>query len=635
MQYYIESFQKLLYTSILNERFNELVQNENPPFIFAFNYYGNFAGNRDAYTLIASANNNIVYSLESILIESERIKQHGLTESELDRAKTDLLRNLEKRFKEKDQQQNRRLAAQYGGHFLNNSPTPGIAYEFELAQKILPLIKISEVNELAQKWITNENIVITITGPEKEDVKIPSEEEVLNTLKKVKNTKLEAYVDKVSNKPLMANIPTAGKVIKEKTNDLIGTKELILANGIKVIIKPTDFKEDEILINAFSNGGSSLYSAVDLPSAEFATTVVGRSGISEFSLVELQKMLTGKVVNINPYIGELYEGFKGNCSPADLETALQLINLYFTNPRFDEKATNAFMSRYKAYLQNKSLNPDAVFKDSISFILADRNPRKEPLNIDRLNKVNFEKAKEIYLDRFADASDFTFVFTGNIDLENSRSLIETYLGSLPTIDRNETWKDNNVRYPEGKVKTVIEKDLETAKNSIYVNYNGNFEYNLENRLLLQAIKHVLDIRYTKSIREEEGGTYSVGIWNTSTEYPYESFSLNIKFDCDPEKAEKLKVIVFDEIDNLLKNGPDAEDLNKAKENFLKNRENSLKENKFWSRSIAFNIKHDENILDQEKYEELVKSITPDKIKKAANILLTQGNTIEIIMKPKI
>lgn len=634
MQYYMESFKEELYTNMLNDRFNELVQKENPPFIFAFNYYGNFAGNKDAYTLGASANNSdVALGLKSILIENERVKQYGFTESELERAKTALLRDLEKGFKEKDQQQNKNLAFQYISHYLRNSPTPGITYEFELAQKLLPSIKIEEINQLAQDWITKENIVISITGPEKEDVIIPSEEEVLNILNEVKYANIEAYLDKVSNKPLMANIPAVGKVIDEKSDDLLGIKEWTLSNGVKIVLKPTDFKEDEILINAFSNGGTSLYGVEDLPSAEFATTVVNRSGISEFSLIELQKMLTGKVVNINPYINELYEGFNGNCAPDDLETALQLISLYFTNPRFDEVATNAFLSRYKSFLQNKSLNPDAVFRDSISFIVADRNPRKEPLNVDRLNKVNFEKAKEIYLERFADASDFTFVFTGNIDLEKSKSLIETYLGSLPTIDRNETWKDNNVRYPEGKVKTVIEKDLETAKNSIYVNYNGNFEYMLENRLLLKAIKHVLDIRYTKTIREEEGGTYGVEVWNNSTEYPYESFSLNIMFDCDPEKAEKLKSIVFDEIDNLLNNGPTEEDLNKAKENFLKNRENSLKENKFWLNSIVFNIKHDENILDHEKYENLIKSITSDKVKKAANKLLTQGNTIEIIMQP--
>lgn len=344
-------------------------------------------------------------------------------------------------------------------------------------------------------------------------------------------------------------------------------------------------------------------------------------------------MLTGKVVRINPYIGELYEGFNGNCAPGDLETTLQMISLHFTNPRFDEAATNAFMSRYKAYLQNKSSNPDAVFGDSVMYILSNRNPRKEPLSIDRLNKVNFEKAKEIYLDRFADASDFTFVITGNIDIEKAKSLFETYIASLPSIKRIENWKDNNVRYPKGKVNSLIEKELETQKNSIFINLNGDFEYNLENRLLLNTIQHVLTIRYTEKVREEEGGTYGVGVRASTSEYPVEDFGLNINFDCDPANAEKLKSIIFAEIENMKANGPSQIDLDKAKENFLKNRENALKENRFWSNSIVFNLQHNENVLDTEKYNEAVNSITIEKVQKAANKLLSQGNMIEIMMQP--
>ena len=632
MQYYIESFKEVLYTTMLNERFNELIQKENPPFIFAFNFYGNFAGNKDAYALGAFGNNDVAYGLKTLLVENERVRQHGFTEGELNRAKTDLLRGLEKQFKEKDQQQNRNLAMQYGGHYLGNSPTPGIVYEFDLAKKLLPTISLEQINKLAQEWITEDNIVITITGPENDNVKIPTEEKVLSLLKEIKASKLEAYIDKVSDKPLISVIPSAGKITEEKVNKEIGTTEYKLSNGVNVVIKPTDYKEDEILIRAFSKGGTSLYSVEDLPSAEFATTIVSRSGISEFSLIELQKMLTGKVVNVNPFIGDLHEGFNGNCAPNDLETAFQLIHLYFTNPRFDETASNAFMSRYKAFLQNKSLNPDAVFGDSVSVILANRHPRKEPLSVDRLNKVNFEKAKEVYQDRFADASDFTFVFTGNINLETDKALIETYIASLPSIQRTENWKDNNVRYPKGKVNSLIEKELETKKNTIFINLNGDFEYNLENRLLLDVIKHVLDIRYTETIREEEGGTYGVGLRANTSEFPVQDFGLNINFDCDPEKADKLKSIVYEEIENLLKNGPSETDLNKAKENFLKNRENALKENRFWSNSIVFNLQHDENILDHEKYNSTINSITIEKVKEAANKFLTQGNNIEIIMK---
>lgn len=632
MLYYVNSYAEALYTSMLNTRLNELVQKENPPFIFAYNYYGNFAGNKDAYTLGASAN-NIENALTALLTENQRVKQHGFTAGEFDRAKTDLLRQLEKAYKEKDQQQNRNLAFQFINHFSTNNPTPGAAFEYDFAQQVLPMIPLQEVNKLSNEWITDNNMVISITGPEKEGFKVPTEQEVLEIISNVKSMNLEAYVDEVSDKPLMETIPAAGKVTEETQDKDLGITKWQLSNGVKVVIKPTTFKEDEILINAFSKGGSSLYSVEDLPSAEFATTVVGRSGIADFSLIELEKMLTGKVVRVNPYIEDLYEGISGNCAPGDLETALQLINMYFTSPRFDQAATNAFMSRLGAFLQNKALNPDATFRDSVSFILANRNPRKEPLSAERLQEVNFEKAKEIYLDRFADASDFTFIFTGNIDVEKAKPLFETYLASLPSVNRNENWKDNNVRYPDGKLTKLIEKELETQKNTIFINLNGDLEYNLENRLLLQAIKHVLDIRYTERIREEEGGTYGVGVGISTSEYPVEDFGLNISFDCDPANAEKLKAIVYEEIEKIKEEGPSEVDLNKAKENFLKNRENALKENGFWSSSIAFNLKHDENILDHDQYNATVNAISVKKVQKAAKKWLSQGNNIEIILQP--
>ena len=631
--YYINSLASRLYTNMFNERLNELVQKENPPFIFAFNYYGNFAGNKDAYALGAYTNNDVEYGLKSLLAENERVRRHGFTHGELERTKTDMLRSLEKEFKEKDQQQNRSLAMQYASHFLSNSPTPGIDYEFELAKKLLPQVPLEQINKLSKKWIQDENMVITVTGPEKEDIKIPSEERVLEVLKQVKTSDIEPYVDEVSNEPLVADAPKGGKIAEINTDHDLGITEFTLSNQVKVVIKPTKFKEDEILINAFSNGGTSLYPVEDLPSAQFASTIVNMSGIADFSLIELQKMLTGKVVNVNPYISDLYEGFNGSCAPGDLETALQLIYLYFTNPRFDETSANAFMSRIMAFLQNKALNPDATFRDSVQFILADRHPRAEPQSAEQLSKVNFEKAKEIYLDRFADASDFTFVLTGNMDIEKTKSLFETYLGALPTKERNENWKDNEVEYPDGKVNKVIEKNLEVKKNTIFINYNGSMEYNYENRILLQAIKHVLDIRYTEKVREEEGGTYGVGTSVSTSEYPDQEFALNINFDCDPANAEKLKAIIYSEIADMIKNGPSETDLNKAKENFIKNRENSLKENRFWLNSIVFNLKHDENILDHDKYNEMVNSLTVDQVKEAANKYLTQGNIVEIIMTP--
>lgn len=633
MQYFVDSYKESLYSAMLNQRFTELTQKENPPFVFANVSYGSFAGNKDAYSYRAMANNNVEAGLKAILIENERVKQHGFTQSELDRAKINVLRNLEKRFKEKDQQQNVNIAFQYFNHFLGNEPTPGIEFEFNMAQKVIPSIQLADINQLAKEWITDENLVITITGPQKEEIIIPTEERVLSIINEIKTSKVEPYIDKVSTKPLVASAPKAGKVSTVNTNKELETTELTLSNGVKVIVKPTQFKEDEILLSAFSNGGTSLYSAEDLPSAEFATTIANTSGISEFSQMDLQKRLAGKVVSVNPYINELYEGFNGNCSPKDLETALQLVYLYFTNPRFDATAWGALSSRYTAFLQNKALNPDAIFQDSIEFILNDRNPRAEPLGIEKLQKINFEKAKKIYSERFADASDFTFVLTGNINLETAKPLIETYLGGLPSIKRKENWKDNKVGYPKNDLTQIISREMQVPKNSIFVNVNNTFENNYENRLLLEAIKHVLGIRYIERIREEESGTYSPQIWVSTSKFPSADFSINIFIDCDPERSDKLKDIVYDEIEKMISNGPSEENLGKAKENFLKSRENNLKENRFWLNSLVFNLQNNENILDQAKYESIVKSMTVEKVKEAANKFLAQRKTVELVLTP--
>lgn len=637
--YYRHSLVKQLYSQMMNTRFSELVQKENPPFIVAQSFYGSFTDARiatkDAYTLIALAQNNgMEIALAAVIKENERLKRFGFTAGELDRAKMDLIRGLEKAFKEKDKRNNDLFVREYIAHFTSNEPVPGIESEFQFAQMIMPSISLAELNALPGQWITEKNMILTMQGPEKEGISLPTADQALAIINEVGKMELEAYKDVVIDKPLIANEPTGTPVINTKELPEFGSTEWTLGNGVKVVIKKTDFKEDEILLNAFSEGGLSLISDEDLPSASLIGTFIGMYGVGEFDNITLQKMLTGKIVSVTPYIADETEGFNGNASPQDLETLLQLVYLYFENPRFDKPAHDAFNARLTAFIENRSKDPNQVFNDTVAAILANYHPRIKPMNKEYLEKVTFEKIKSIYLDRMKDASDFTFIFTGNIDIDIAKPLIEKYLGALTDIDRVETWKNNHVNSPEGFVKKSLNQKLETPKSTVYINYNDDFEYNFENKIALDLIEGILDFRYTESIREDEGGTYGVGVRAQKSHYPDQEFSLMMKFDCDPEKADHLASLIYLEVDKLIKEGPTQVDLDKARENLLKVREENLRKNRFWQNAIQSYYFHNENVVSEENFNAILDNMTVKDLKKAAKKLFAKANKVEVIMRPK-
>lgn len=630
--YYRERLIRNLYSQMFNARFNELVQKENPPFVFAYSYYGNLVRTKSAYVLMANARDNeLERAMTTMLEENYRLVQHGFTQSELDRAKADLLRSIEKDFKEKDKVKNQNLVWEYFSNFTENEPIPGIEYEFMLAQSLLPSIKLDDVNQKVNQWITDDNMVVFITAPEKEKDNVPSKEKIEKIFQKVKSSKLEAYVDNVSTEPLVANAPAPGKISETKVNNKLNVTEWNLANGVKVIVKPTEFKEDEILLSAYSPGGYSLVEDQDVPSAQLVSTIVGMSGVGKHSSVDLEKMLAGKMVSVNPYIGEFEEGFNGSCSPVDLEEMFQLIHLYFTSPRFDESAYNAIMSRFQAVLQNAGKDPNRIFSDSVSYILNDRNFRKRPMNLQLLSEVQFNTIEKIFRDRFADASDFTFIFVGNIDPNVLKPLVETYLGSLPNIERKESWKDNNIRFPQGQNKNPFFVSMQVPKSSCVVAYQSDADYNFDNKVYLSAIEHVLGLRYTETIREEEGGTYGVSARGSISKAPLEQVSAVMFFDTDPDKANHLVGIIHFEFNKIINEGPTEEDLNKAREYFLKTRQESLRENRFWSSVIREYYSNGVDIVNG--YEDFVKGLNVTSVKDAAKRMFKDSNSLEIIMSP--
>ncbi len=626
---------KELYAQMINQRFDEIVQKGTPPFIVAQSFYGSYTDTKDAYTTISIAKNNgLGQAMESVLIEQERLKRYGFTQGELERAKTNILRALESQYAEKDKKNNDDYAAEFVDHYRQNEPIPGVEAEYQFAKAMMPNITLEELNMLPSKWITKENMVLTFQGPEKEGITYPTKEEALALIQKVENMEIEPYEDTAADQPLFAEELEGSKIISEKKLPVFDAVEWTLANGVKVVLKKTDFKEDEIVFTAYSLGGSSLYSVEDFASAGFIPAIMGMYGVGDFDNITLQKMLSGKIVDLNHFLTEQTEGFQGNVSPKDFETLMQLIYLYFEKPRFDKEANDAFISRIGSFLENRGKDPNNVIQDSVAMITTCYNPRTKILNKEFLEEVDFEKIKKVYKERYADASDFTFIFSGNIDLEKAKPLIEKYIGSLTDIDREENWVNHHIEHPKGFTQKTIKMPLETPKSTVYINYNSDLDYTYKNKIIVNMLNYLFDIVYTEKIREEEGGTYGVRIGGNLSHYPDEEYNLALFFDCDPAKADHLTSIIYAQMEEMAKNGVDDEKMEKVRENLLKVREENLRKNKFWLNAIRAYYYDKQDVVSEENYNEIVKSITSKDIEKFVKKVLLKADKVEVILRPQ-
>jgi zinc protease len=635
MEYYRNSYKQQLFNSMLNTRLQELILSADPPFVYGYAFYTGLARTKDGFVSLAVGNNNeLDKALHALLLENKRVLQFGFTSTELDRAKNDLNRNMEKQFAEKDKMASDQYVWQYYSNFLEKEPTPGIAYDYAFTNQVLPGITLEEINAQATKWITSENRVISIMAPDNPDIKVPNEQEIKDIIAAVDLENVTAYVDKVTDQPLLAIEPAPSPVDKKGKNKTLGTTEWTFENGVKVVMKTTDFKDDEILMSAFSYGGSSIYEIKDLLSAEFTSYVIQESGLGEFDKMALEKKLSGKIANVSPVIQDNAEGFSGSCSVQDLETMLQMVYLYFTAPRTDDIAYNAFIKRMKAVLDNKALEPESALMDTVTVLMANHNPRVRPLTSELLNEINLKKIRSIFKTRFGDPGSFTFYFVGNIDPEKAKPLIEKYLGGLPKVSREESWVDNNVRPPAGKVDREIKREMKVPKGTVYVTYSGTFDYDdFQSRLNLASLCDILDVRFVETIREEQSGTYGAGVYESMDKYPYENYTVTIFFDCDPQNAGNLKDIVYQEIEKLKTEGPTEKDLHGVKENKLKVHQENLRQNNYWMNIIKNKDYYQTDPGEYIEYEEYVNSMTSETLKIAAQKFFG-GNIVEAVLLPE-
>ncbi|HQV31278.1 MAG TPA: insulinase family protein [Calditrichia bacterium] len=625
-----------LVLAMLNARLDELTRQNEPPYLFAQAGSGAFIRTKSFFSLaaIVQESGRLVSGLEALLREAKRVEDYGFTESELARQKAEVLRYMENAYLERDKTESGRYAAEYIRNYLTDEPLPGIAREYRMYRDFLPEISLEEINVMALELIRPDNQVVLVSAPEQPGQTLPDQAELQAAISSVSQTALTAYQDQVSDQPLLPDEPAGGKIVSESRIADIDVTEWTLSNGVKVILKPTAFQNEQVLFSAYSPGGHSLVSDADYASASLADNLIAESGVGDFDPIALEKKLSGKILSLSPSIDTYSEGFSGSASPDDVETLLQLVYLYFTAPRADSLTYKSYRERILATLANRSADPNSVFGDSLNAVLTGRHPRHRPWSEERLEQLELQKALSVFQDRFADAGDFTFLFAGNIDMARYRELIPKYLGALPGLGRVEKGRDTGMRPPQGIIKKTVYKGLE-AKSRVSIVMNGDFEWNRQNRYNLNSMVSVLRIMLREAIREDRGGTYGVGVGASPMRQPFPHYQVVISFGCDPERVDELLTAVYGEIEKLKTEGPSPENLAKVKETQRRQQETDLQENGYWLRTLRFyyqNGESPEQILELDRY---IQSLTAAGVQAAAKQYLRTDNLVEMVLKPEV
>lgn len=621
--------------SMMNQRFAEITQKPNAPFTSAYAYDGDYfvAKTKDAWTVVAgSAEDKIKEALAAMARETERVKQYGFTPSEYEIARTNIMKNYEDAYNNRDKQRNSAYSQEYVRAFTDGEPFPGIEFEYQFMQAVTPNIPVEAINQTIKQLIGNENIVISVTGPRKEGLVYPAEEELLAVLAAVKAETIEPYAEQVITEPLIPTLPAPGKITKEEKDIILNATVWTLQNGMKVILKNTDFKDDEIIMTGTSMGGYSQYALQDPVNSKLMNTVMRVGGVGNFSATDLNKVLAGKTASAQPGISLTTQDINGSSSIKDFETMLQLVYLYFTAPRKDDDAFQSYLQRMETQLKNQEAEPMVAFSDSITAALYGNNPLTARIRLADLKQLDYSRIMEMYKQQFRNPGSFTFTFVGNIDEEKVRPVVEQYLASLP----GEAVKGEFIRVPmnfkAGKLENIFQREMQNPKASVFNTYSGIVERNMKNKVLMSMFDQILDIVYTEKIREEEGGTYGVSSAGAISRYPEGQTILQIMFDTDPKKMSRLNEIIHTVLKDIATQGPREVDFTKVKEYMNKSYNENLKENRYWLNILDTRYFYGEDTHTH--YIETVNAVTPGEIRDFAAKLMNQGNRKTIVMMPK-
>ncbi|QKJ30664.1 insulinase family protein [Mucilaginibacter mali] len=635
-QDYLLSIKRSLFNQLLDARRNaQLSQEANPAFTGVSIGISGLLNNVDMLSFAVSVKQGQLqrgFTQAWSLLEG--VKRYGFTKDELDRVKQNYLRNLQSSVSEQGKTASVSYVKEYQRLFLNSEASPGIDWEFQFAQNHLDAITLADMTALMNEYLASKDIDILIMAPEKEKTGLPDQATVTGWINTIAKQDIQQYKEEqVGDKPLLAKLPEPGKVTAKQQIPQLGVTKVTLSNGITVILKSTDFKNDQIIYGAFSPGGTSLYDNTDFDIASNVGGIMARMGLGQFNSVQLSQVLTGKVVQSSANVGLRSETINGAAAPQDLETALQLTYLQFTAPRKDSLMFRNTMEGAIASLANRYADPNRVFVDTISYVMGGYSYRSAAPTEERLRKITLQRAYDIYRERFADASNFTFVFVGNFEIDDMLPLLERYIASLPATHKHTKVRDLGIHIPSGRLVKKVFKGTEN-KALVRVVYSGDYQFGQFANMQLKALGDILQIKVLQRLREAEGEVYSPQVQTVYNKYPQNRFAITIQFGCAPKNADHLVALLEDEMKKLREQGPVADDVEKFKAQYQKSVELILKENSFWYSYLAGQYENNEDVLQVLDVNKHLANINPISLKQAAQTFFSGKNMITFELLPE-
>ena len=619
---------------MLNSRFAEISMKDNPPFLGAGAGDGSFllSSTKEAlYFALSCKVDKINEALPYALCEFERAKRFGFTESELQREKASMLAAIENIYAERNKVSNDDHAQEYIRHFLDNTSIMSIEDACALMKEIVDNITLEEVNAILPAMCGKENRVAISLAPANDSIAYPVKEDIEMLLVAVEQAPLQPYVDTMNDAPLLEVLPEGGKIISTEEGEWNSTV-WNLSNGIKVVVKPTDFAADNISLVGYSYGGTTRYPDNDRVNLSLLRSVMQLGGVGAFDAMQLNKKLAGSTAYATAGVTAYHDQVNGGCSPKDLEDMMQLLYLRFTSPRKDEAALDGFKTRMYGSLKDRDLNPMTALNDTLNKAMYCGHPRMEPLRADDVNSIDYDRILEIYNDRFCDAGDFVFVIVGNIDIDTLKPMVERYIGGLPSNGRKEEIYDHKIGIRKGVYANNFARTMETPTGTEVLMYSGDIEASLENRIKMNFLQQIMTLVYTTEVREKEGGTYGVGVQGEIERLPKGEFLLSIQFKMAPERREELTKIIISQLEKVAKDGPSQENVEKVRSYMLKIFEEQKKENAAWTEWLMSYYFYGDDTYTE--YEKIVNGITADDIRDFLAYMLKQGNLIEVSMVPE-
>lgn len=631
---YREQLVNSFFNALMSNRLKEIKVKYKVPFKDVAISTGELVRGYNVFRVKINANAELAsVSFEFALNELQRVIQNGFTETEFERYKLNALASIENDYYKKDEINSDAICSALKLSYINGTSVPDEEFKYNFSKEIIPTITLAEINAFASKFLTEKNRVYVVNGPEKDKNLFPALDELETIYSKVSKKVLKPYVDDTPVvSTLLSKEPKGGKIIAERLLEDFDAVEWKLSNGATVVYRYADYQKNTVSLQAISEGGTSVYEPQDLPSSSFVHEIAKQSGIGKFDNNTYNKLMTGKTASSDFSIGNFQESVTGLSATKDVETMMQLVYMRFEEPRFDNTIFNNILKRKYLALNNNS-DGKAVMRDTLNSIVNSSNPRYFKLDKNHLDKVNFERVKEIYRDRFDGASDFTFFIVGDVNRDTIKLLAEKYIGSIKATDRQESWKDTGDYYPHGKKQYSIKVPMDAPKATVLVRFRANVDYSRANIIYNSIIGSILDLRYKENIREKEGGTYGVTVNAFSTRLPKMNQSLEISFACDPSNAEHLKSLIYKEIENI-KKSVRQDDLNKVLLNIKKNNEFRTESNDFWMKTLQQYYETKENSLDSSYLETIINKVTTKSIEKAANNFFKQADVLDVIFYPE-